>query len=1465
MLVPNLKTIARLFRERTRRVSVQEERAYIEIGDIGVSDLPRLEARIRDRLASLPGVQWHEVNPQIRRVVVAFDKRQVTLEQILSAVTKTQAGLDPRIDRIDRPLDQERDIPDNSDLEVQRLFELAADVLGLWTGLGLRLVPFVPTGFGINAVTILTLVQNNPGLRRKLDERFGTDRADLILNLATAFGQAISERPLASAIGIVHKMKTLQELKARTTLWRQRSAALYREPSGQALDPLASMSRPGLTPKGPIEHHTDRVWMLAASGFAVSLLATRNLRSAVAAVIGTLPTTAKLGRELFAYELGRVLAERGALVLAPAALRRLDRIDCLVIQSDLVSLAGFTLGETVTRSSLFTSEAEKRCRSLFDPSQPLKVQHSNGWSLGPPSLLGAASNTVIEEKTKELETRVELLLALAKGDEIVALQEVKILARNEVEEVMYKAEETEMRVIVACENRALANRFESYETIAGGAELVDEIRRLQRQGHVVCYVGAARSPGLQAADCGIGVLMPQLPTPWGAHIICGGLSDLRILIGACANARKVSTQSVQLALGSAAVSTLVSGGGILGSPARRVTFVANAATLLAMYNGVRRAAVLRREPRAALRDPTPWHALETHAVLARLRSSRQGLSHEEALVRRTRVDTPTVSSLSKLGRALQLELTNPLTPLMATAAGLSALVGSTTDAVMVASTGALSALIGAVQGVRAERAIRLLTDSARSTVRLLRDGIETEQSVDAGELVVGDLISLRPGDEVPADCRILETRGLEVDASSLTGESLPVVKTARPCFQPHIADRESMLYAGMSIAAGHATAVVVATGEQTEAERAIVRKDAVRSNAGGVEERLRSLMHLTGPMAGAAGIGLMAAGLIRGKKLEELVETGVSLTVAAVPEGLPLLATAAQIAAAQRLAQRGAVVRNVRSIEALGRVDLICLDKTGTLTEGRLELQSVFDGVAEQPISALDEIGISMVQAALRASTPLPTSGEDADPIDKALLRGAASTIPPPPSGKPDLRLSELPFESARGFHAAITRTAQGNLITLKGAPERILERCSTWRLRGESSPLSRGVRQRLTADIETFARAGLRAIAVAERPLAADQVKGTLDHANGLAFLGLLLFRDLVRPSARKTVDELRQAGIRVAILTGDHAGTAQAIAEEIGLWAPGATLSGAELAGMSDDELALRLRTTSVFARVTPAQKVRLVRAMQRAGRVVAMAGDGVNDAPAMRAADVGLAVGDRSTAITRGAADVVLADGPLDGIVDAIVEGRAMWVSIRDAVSILIGGNLGEIGFSAGIGLLLGQPPLTPRQLLLVNFFTDIAPATAIAIRPPSDSDRDLLAHNLHSGAWDSLLSRDIAWRALLTGFGAASGWFVGRLTGSRERANTIGLAALVYSQLGQTLTSGDLSRPVLLTSLGSAAALAGVIQMPGLSHLFGCRPLGPVGWTTAIGASAMATAAAAILPDTSERAFRKITRRLMPGVG
>jgi magnesium-transporting ATPase (P-type) len=302
---------------------------------------------------------------------------------------------------------------------------------------------------------------------------------------------------------------------------------------------------------------------------------------------------------------------------------------------------------------------------------------------------------------------------------------------------------------------------------------------------------------------------------------------------------------------------------------------------------------------------------------------------------------------------------------------------------------------------------------------------------------------------------------------------------------------------------------------------------------------------------------------------------------------------------------------------------------------------------------------------------------------------------------------------------------------------------------------------------------------------------------------------------------------------------------------------LTGAELAEIDDEELDRSMRGVYVFARVTPPQKVRIVRALQRAGRVVAMVGDGANDAPAIRLANVGIAVGEQSTTAARAAADIVLTDARLETLVDAVLEGRAMWAAVRDAVSILVGGNLGEIGFTLGAGLVDGRPPLNARQLLLVNLLTDVAPAMAIALRPPAPRSAERLAHEGPDVSLGQPLNRQIAARATVTALGASAAWTIARFTGTRARANTVGLVALVGAQLGQTLLSGRLSRPVLVTGIGSAAVLAAIVQTPGLSHAFGCRPLGPIGWATAVGASAAATAGAYYLPDLIAR-FRNETR-------
>ncbi|MFT3923655.1 MAG: cation-transporting P-type ATPase [Myxococcales bacterium] len=692
---------------------------------------------------------------------------------------------------------------------------------------------------------------------------------------------------------------------------------------------------------------------------------------------------------------------------------------------------------------------------------------------------------------------------------------------------------------------------------------------------------------------------------------------------------------------------------------------------------------------------------------------------------------------------------------------------------------------------------------------------------------------------MPADCRILEAHSLEVDASALTGESLPVLKSAAPSFAESVADTSSMLWAGTTVAAGRATAVVVATGDDTIMRRGtLVTPDEAR---GGVEARLRALMRLTGPVAMTAGAALVGTGLLRGRRVDDLVSTGVGLAVAAVPEGLPVLATVSQLAAAERLSRRGALVKNPRAIEALGRVDVLCLDKTGTLTEGRIELSGVHDGERLEGIAQLSGARLDVLRmGALAVANDRGLSG---DPMDAEIVRAARSRLASD-FEQGFVRLAEHAFESGRGFEAVLGRGPDGARIYVKGAPEQLLARASAVALSGDLLPISRG-KGAYQQQLERLTSDGLRVIAVAERAVGDAELeqapaRALIEDPRELIVRGLVAFRDPVRASAQGAVSGLAKAGVRVVMVTGDHPNTAHSIGREVGLVNHLGMLHGAQIAHMTEAQLERAVGKTAIFARVTPAQKVRVVRALQRTGHVVGMVGDGANDAPAMRVADAGIAVGAGSTEAARAAADVVLADARIDSLVDAVVEGRAMWNSVRDAVSILVGGNLGEIAFTVSIGALLGHAPLNPRQLLLVNFLTDIAPSMAIALRPPSVRDLSTLRDAGPDASLGAPLDREIIARAITTSFGAGSAWTLARLSGGQARARTVGLVGLVGTQLGQTLLKGGHSRSVLWTSLGSFAALGLIIQTPGLSQLFGCTPLGPIAWTTGLTTSAFATA-------------------------
>lgn len=970
--------------------------------------------------------------------------------------------------------------------------------------------------------------------------------------------------------------------------------------------------------------------------------------------------------------------------------------------------------------------------------------------------------------------------------------------------------------------------------------LLVEVRALQRAGQGVMLVDDRRAAALRAADCGVGLVTPGRTPPWGAHVLGGrSLEDVRVLVEACAAARTVARQSVWLTEAGIGAGVLLSFGSLGAMAAERVTTAVNVAALAAMANGVRLAWSIDADaPRLPSADATPWHRLAVDEVLARLGTSLAGLADDEAARRRV-PEPPHPSRLTTLGRAFADQLATPLTPFLAAGAGLAAVAGSVVDAALVGGVTAVNAALGAVQRVRTDAAIADLDEQQAHVARVRRAG--RVLSVDAAALVPGDVVALQAGDLVRADCRVAAAVDLEVDESSVTGESLPVGKSPEPCDADALADRTSMLWAGTAVAAGHATGIVVAVGRDTEMRRAsAVRGAAPRS---GVEARLESLVAFTGPAAALSGITVAAAGLVRGLPLREVLSAGVSLAMAAVPEGLPVLATVGQLAAARRLSRRGALVRNPRALDALGRVDVVCLDKTGTLTEGNLSVRVVSDGSSDAELGAEAPYARAVVTCALRA-TPETRDGRRLPHLTDRAIADAAARVGAE-RGAAWQPVAELPFENRRPYHAVLGRDGERYLLCVKGAPDVLLPRCS--HLGDATAALDDTARAAVERHVAGLAGRGLRLLAVAERPLASN---GRLDDArvDGLVLRGFVGLGDPVRDAATTAIEGLRRAGVRTVMITGDHPATAETIAAQLGI-DDRTPLTGPAIDALDDAALAAAVATTGVYARVTPAHKARIVTALQRSGHVVAMTGDGANDAAAIRLADVGIALargGSGAGSVARGAADLVVTDDRIETVVDAVLEGRALWVGVRDAIAILVGGNLSEIAFTLGTGVLAKRAAFNARQLLLVNLLTDALPAMAVAGRPPASRDPALLRREGPEASLGDALERAILERAVVTLAGTSAAWALARLTGGEARAGTVSLVTLVTTQLGQTLASGGGHPLVVATTVGSFLTLGTIVQTPGLSGLFGCRPLGPLGWTIALGSAGAANAVALLRP-------------------
>jgi cation-transporting P-type ATPase I len=542
-----------------------------------------------------------------------------------------------------------------------------------------------------------------------------------------------------------------------------------------------------------------------------------------------------------------------------------------------------------------------------------------------------------------------------------------------------------------------------------------------------------------------------------------------------------------------------------------------------------------------------------------------------------------------------------------------------------------------------------------------------------------------------------------------------------------------------------------------------------------------------------------------------------------VPEGMPLVATLAQSASARRLTNYGALVRVPRSVEALGRVDVVCFDKTGTLSENRLRVTQVY------PVSGHSREDV--LRWAAHAAPPA-NGGPQVHATDRAIIEAAEAVTSVDatderPVGDAD---AHLPFRSGRSFSASVS----GTELTVKGAPEVVLAACR------DAGPDAGD-------NVHQLAARGLRVIAVARRELTPQQAQTVQDDEDaidelcreGLSLAGFLGLSDTARAQAPALLAALAERGVAVRLITGDHPVTATAIARELGIPVTAdEVISGSQWDEMSrkDQESAVAERV--IFARMTPENKVQIVQTLERTGRISAMVGDGSNDAAAIRAATVGIGVVARGSDPASVAADVVLLDARIEALLEAIEEGRELWRRVQSAVSVLLGGNAGEVAFAVIGSAITGRSPLNTRQLLLVNIFTDALPAAALAVSPTTaGANRD------GRGPDQGELWRAVAIRGTTTAAAATAAWVMGGVTGRPQRASTVALVALVSTQLGQTLL--DSRAPlVVLTAFGSLAAMGTLISIPGISNLLGCTPLGPIGWGQALGSATAATIAVAV---------------------
>ncbi|MBM3151869.1 MAG: cation-translocating P-type ATPase [Chloroflexi bacterium] len=738
-----------------------------------------------------------------------------------------------------------------------------------------------------------------------------------------------------------------------------------------------------------------------------------------------------------------------------------------------------------------------------------------------------------------------------------------------------------------------------------------------------------------------------------------------------------------------------------------------------------------------------WHTLDIGQVLSGLSTRQEGLSSEEAARRFAQHGPNELQAGHRISpwEILFEQFKNVLIIILLVAAAFAGFVGEGLDAIVIGVIVLFAVGLGFVQEYRAERAIEALREMAAPTAAVMRDGEETE--IPAREVVPGDIVLLRAGDKIPADSRLIEAVNLQVDEAALTGESVPVEKFIAPINNGElaIADRKNLVYAGTAATYGRGRAVVTSTGMNTEFGKIAQLLQTVESSRTPLQENLDKVGKSLARAAFVIVALIVAIGLFRGQPLIEMMLFGIALAVAVVPEALPAVVTISLAIGVQRMVKRHALVRRLPAVETLGSTSVICSDKTGTLTKDEMTVRKIFtagdvyevSGAGYEPhgkfllngseIEPSDSLRHLLRGAALASDAHIVHSEADrrwhvkGDPTEGALVVAAAKAG----LKKVELdtqfpRVEEIPFTSETKRMTTLHKMDGRHVAYSKGAPEIVIESCTRQLAANGETAMSAEAKRQVLDAAQNMAKDALRVLAVATR---ANTGIETAEHE--MTFLGLLGMIDPPRPEAKNAIQTCEEAGIKVVMITGDHPVTAQAVAGELGLLKNGRVVTGAELDAMSDEVFEREVEKIEVYARVSPSHKLRVVTALQKNKHIVAMTGDGVNDAPALKKADIGIAMGITGTDVTKEASAMTLTDDNFASIVAAVEEGRGIFGNIKKYLMYLLSSNIGEILLMA-VSSLLGMPlPLETVQILYINLATDGLPALALSVDP---AEKDLM---------------------------------------------------------------------------------------------------------------------------------------------